>query len=290
MSQGLTGPESDYVSYGPNLEQLGGIAYFSGYPDDPYSSVGFALPDPLGGAVAAFALMAALRHRDLTGKAVHVDISQREAAALVVGQELVEYSLTGSVPPRVGNHEPGRIPSECYPAEGDDQWVAISIGSDQEWERLCRAMGRPDLASDARFATVIGRMRHRSELDEIISAWTRVRSKAWLMASLQQWGVTAGAALNPRELFHDPHLRRRGFWEETRDTSAGPQEYYGRPYRSSLFSFGTRLPAPMLGEHNRLVLGSILGLSDEEIDSLEEEGTIGTRPKLSADGGIAGRG
>src|SRR5690606_18758513 len=79
MSQGLEGPESEYVSYGQNLEQLGGISYFSGYPDDETSSVGFALPDPLAGAATALAVASALRHRELTGQGMHIDLSQREA-------------------------------------------------------------------------------------------------------------------------------------------------------------------------------------------------------------------
>jgi crotonobetainyl-CoA:carnitine CoA-transferase CaiB-like acyl-CoA transferase len=289
MSQGLTGPEKDYVSYGPNLEQLSGISYFSGYPDDPHSSVGFALPDPLGGAVASFALLAALRHRELTGRGMQVDISQREAATMVVGQELVEYSLTGRIPPRLGNHERGRIPSDCYPCAGDDQWVAISIGSDTNWAGLCRAMQRPDLIDDQRFHTIVQRMRHRAELDNIISSWTTRHQKDWLMATLQAWQVPAGAVLNPRELFSDPHLRRRGFWEAISDFSAGPQEYYGRPYRSSLFNFKTRTPTPTLGQHNRQILGGLLGLTDDELDSLEADGIIGTKPILSAEGGIAHR-
>jgi crotonobetainyl-CoA:carnitine CoA-transferase CaiB-like acyl-CoA transferase len=268
---------------------LGGISYFSGYPDDPFSSVGFALPDPLGGAIAAFSLMAALCHLELTGRGVHVDLSQREAASLVIGQELVEYSLTGVVPPRLANLERGRIPSDCYPAAGDDQWVAISVGSDEDWVNLCSAMARPDLTCDPRFATIIGRMRNRSEMDELITDWTSTREKQWIMAVLQQWQVTAGAVLNPRELFRDPHLRQRGFWEVTNDTSAGTQEYYGRPYQSSLLHFGTHSPSPTLGQHNRFILSAILGLPENEIDSLEAEGVIGTKPILSAEGGIAGR-
>jgi crotonobetainyl-CoA:carnitine CoA-transferase CaiB-like acyl-CoA transferase len=289
MSQGLTGPEKDYVSYGPNLEQLGGISYFSGYPDDPYSSVGFALPDPLGGAIASFALLAALRHRDVTGHGMHVDLSQREAASLVIGQELVEYSLTGAVPPRLGNHEPGRVPSDCYPTAGEDQWIAISVGSDAEWSGLCQAMGRSDLIEHPSFRSIVGRLRNRAEMDRAIAAWTSGRAKEWVMTILQQWQVPAGAVFNPRELFRDPHLRGRGFWEETNDVSAGSQEYYGRPYRSSLLEFKTRTPTPTLGQHNRQILGGLLGLSDDEIDSLEAAGVVGTRPILSAEGGIVPR-
>ena len=287
MSQGLTGPESDYVSYGQNLEQLGGISYFSGYPDDETSSVGFALPDPLAGATAALAAIAALRHRDLTGRGIHVDLSQREAASLVVGDSLVEQSITGVTPPRLGNHEPGAQPSECYPCAGEDRWIAIVVRNDMEWASLCEAIGRPELAAHPDYGTIIARRRNRPAVDEVIASWTCAREPSDALAALQAAGVPSGAVLTPRELFQDPHLRARGFWERVEDPEAGAQEYYGRPWRISGLTVGTRRPAPLLGEHNREILGGLLGLSNEDINQLESEGVIGTQPLLAASGGMA---
>jgi crotonobetainyl-CoA:carnitine CoA-transferase CaiB-like acyl-CoA transferase len=102
--------------------------------------------------------------------------------------------------------------------------------------------------------------------------------KAHVMTLLQHWGVPAGAALNPREIFTDPHLRSRGFWEQVEDGSAGIQEYYGRPYRFSISEVTTRTPTPQLGQHNHQILHDILGLSPEAIAELELQGTIGTQP------------
>ncbi|MBM3139041.1 MAG: CoA transferase [Chloroflexi bacterium] len=286
MSQGLTGPESSYVSYGGNLEQLGGISHLSGYPDDPDSSVGFALPDPLGGATAALALLAALRHRDRTGRGMEIDLSQREAATLVVGDSVVEHSLTGEQPPRIANHEPGASPSDAYPCAGYDEWVTLVVRSDADWARLCTAIGRSELAADPRFATIVARRRHRDEVDALITAWTAQRSKHAAMSWLQQWGVAAGAVLNPRELFVDPHLRTRGFWERVHDPSDGEQEYYGRAFRFSASPLTTRMPTPQLGQHNREILSGLLGLADAEIDELERDEVIGTRPVLNESGGL----
>lgn len=288
MSQGTTGPESAYVSYGQNLEQLGGISYLSGYPDDPDSSVGFALPDPLGGATAALALLAALRHRERTGRGMHIDLSQREAATIVVGEAIVQYSMTGQLAPRLGNHEPGNVPSECYPCAGDDQWIAIAVRSDGEWAMLCDAMARPQLAGDRRFATIVARRRNRAELDAVIGEWTAQTAKEPLMELLQRRGVAAGAVLNPRELFRNKHLRSRGYWESTEDPSAGTQEYYGSPMRLSGTPFVPLGPAPQLGQHNRELLSELVGLGDAELDELEAEGVIGTEPVLTAEGGMAG--
>jgi crotonobetainyl-CoA:carnitine CoA-transferase CaiB-like acyl-CoA transferase len=288
MSQGLSGPESSYVSYGQNLEQLGGISHASGYADDDTSSVGFALPDPIGGATAAFALMSALRLRDRTGVGVHIDLSQREAATLVIGDAIVEYSLTGRDRPRQENHELGAVPSDCYPCAGEDQWIAITVRSDRDWGALCEAMDRPDLVTGD-YATIVGRMRHRESLDSLVGAWTSTFDKLALTELLQSHDLTAGPVLNPRELFRDQHLRERGFWEAVEDYSAGPQEYYGRPIRLSETPLGTRLPTPKLGQHNRQILGGVLGLSDAELDRLEADGVIGEEPILTAEGGMARR-
>lgn len=287
MSQGLDGPESDYVSYGQNLEQLGGISYFSGYPDDDTSTVGFALPDPLAGATASLAAIAALRHRDLVGRGMHVDLSQREAASLVIGDALVEYSITGQPPRRQGNGQLGAHPSDCYPCRGEDRWIAIVIRDDRDWVRLSQAIHRPDLTYDQRVSSVIGRRRNKGFVDETISEWTRDRDPYGALSTLQIAGVTSGAVLNPRELFEDLHLRQRQFWEQVCDPHAGQQEYYGRPYRLSAVSLGTRRPAPALGQDNRAILGGLLGLTDAELSELEAEGVIGTRPILGASGGMA---
>ncbi len=286
MSQGMTGPESQYVSYGPNLEQLGGISYFSGYADDLESSVGFALPDPLGGATAALAVAAALRHRDRTGGGMHIDLSQRETASLVIGAALVEQSL-GGIPVRQENHELGRSPQDCYPTMGQDCWVAISVRGDADWGRLARAIGGERLADDRRFTSIVGRRRNRARLDEVISGWTGQRSHEDVMAELQGCGVAAAAVFNPRELYHDPHLRERGFWEPVSDYSSGEQEYTSRPMRLSRTPFRTRRPTPKLGQHNREVLSELLGLEAAELDALEAEGVIGNAPILSASGAMA---
>jgi crotonobetainyl-CoA:carnitine CoA-transferase CaiB-like acyl-CoA transferase len=278
MSQGLDGPERDFVSFGPNLEQLGGISFFSGYPDEAGSSIGFALPDPLGGATAALAAVAALRYRSLTGEGLHVDLSQREAASLVIGRELLEYELTGKTPPRLGNHELGASPADCYPTSGVDEWIAISVQSDTEWAALSRIIGRPELVQDSRFATLIARRRNKKELDQILADWTRTRKKEEAMAELQSVGVPAGAVFNPRELFINSHLRQRQFWEAVDDSSAGRQEYYGRAFHLSGTELKTRLPSPRLGEHNRIILTELLQMTGDEIDALERDGVIGTTP------------
>jgi crotonobetainyl-CoA:carnitine CoA-transferase CaiB-like acyl-CoA transferase len=245
------------------------------------------MPDPIGGAMAAFALVVALRDRDNTGHGVHIDLSQRETATLMVGDALVEYSLTGEPPKRLGNHEPGSVPSECYPCAGDDRWIAIVVQNDEDWTRLCRAMGRRDLERDPRFETIVGRRRSRIELDQLIGEWTSRFEHRQLMAILQQWGVTAGAVLNPRELFVDPHLRHRGFWETVEDYSAGTQQYTGRPMRFSMTPPQNHLPTPQLGQHNEEILTRILGLDVTEIKALQEQGVIGSEPVLSASGGMA---
>jgi crotonobetainyl-CoA:carnitine CoA-transferase CaiB-like acyl-CoA transferase len=172
----------------------------------------------------------------------------------------------------------GAWPSDCYPTKGEDQWIAISVQNDSQWAAVCRAIDRPELVHDPRFASVVSRKRNKPVLDQELGAWTSNLDKVDAMEALQKEGVAAGAVFNPRELFQNAHLRQRGFWEAIEDPSAGRQEYYGRPYRMSGIELTTRLPSPKLGEHNRLVLGGLLHMDISEIEELENDGVIGTTP------------
>jgi crotonobetainyl-CoA:carnitine CoA-transferase CaiB-like acyl-CoA transferase len=141
--------------------------------------------------------------------------------------------------------------------------------------------------TDSRYVSIVGRRRHRAELDALIGRWTSQLDHQTAMERLQRLGIAAAAVLNPRELFRDKHLRQRGFWESTTDYSAGEQEYTGRPMRLSQTPYGGRTPTPGLGQHNREILGELLGMEDTELDALEAESVIGTEPILSASGGMA---
>ena len=277
-SQGATGPETDYGSLGSTLEQTAGLASITGYADGRPLMTNETYPDPVVGILAIGALMAALRRRRQTGTGTFIDLSQREVAVTLLGEAVVDHSLSGRVATPLGNRHPFMAPHGVYPCQGDDLWVAIAVGSDAEWRGLCQAIGQPALADDARFTTVSGRWQHQQALDDILSAWTRGRDHYEAMHILQSHGVPAGAVITPAEIIAEPHLEARGFWDTVDHPEVGPYRQVSTPWKLSRSPRRATSPAPGLGEHNGYVLGELLGLSAQEIATLEAKGIIGTQP------------
>src|SRR6266540_1292551 len=277
-SQGASGPETDYGSLGSTLEQTAGLAAITGYEDGRPLMTNETYPDPVVGILAVGALMAALRRRRRTGKGTFVDLSQREATVTLLGEAVVDYSRSGRVAAPIGNGHPLMVPHGVSPCQGDDRWVALAVSSDDEWPGLCQAIGQPELADDARFATLLRRRRNQPALDEILSAWTRARDHYQAMHILQAHGVPGGALLTGGEVIADPHLEARHFWDTVDHSEAGTYRQVTTPWRLSKHPRRATRPAPGLGEHNGYVLGELLGLSAQEITALEAQGIIGTRP------------
>jgi crotonobetainyl-CoA:carnitine CoA-transferase CaiB-like acyl-CoA transferase len=279
-SQGATGPETGYGSMGYTLEQTGGLASITGYPDGEPLITNQTVPDPIVGILAVGALMAALRQARKTGRGAFVDLSQREATVDLLGEHVLDYSLNGRVAGVMGNRHPVMAPQGCYPCLGSDMWVVISVSSDEEWQGLCRAIGRPQLAHDPRFQTVLDRRRNQDDLDQIIATWTRERDHYQAMHLLQAHGVPAGAVLKGSEAVADPHLNAR-FWDVVDHPEVGKYKQSTTPWRLSRNPRRPTIPSPGLGEHNNYVLGKILGLSDQEIQDLAAQGIIGTEPVVA---------
>ena len=161
-------------------------------------------------------------------------------------------------------------------------WVAVSVGSEDEWLALCRAIGQPDLASDHRFRDRDSRHGNQEALDEIISAWTRGWDHYQAMHLLQAYGVPAGAVLKGKETINDPHLEARGFWDVVNNPEAGIYKQTTLPWILSKSPRQTTVPAAGLGEHNFQVFNGLLGLSATEIDTLVEQGITGDVPNPDA--------
>jgi crotonobetainyl-CoA:carnitine CoA-transferase CaiB-like acyl-CoA transferase len=281
-SQGGVGPEREFVSFGGTLEQVGGLTALTGYPGELPSTIVLQLPDPLGGAMAAGLIVAALRQRRLTGVGTHIDLSQRENLTSILGEAILDFQMNQREPERIGNRDRMMAPHGCYRCAGDDAWVTIAIADDAEWSRLCSAIGRGDLEHDERFATVLARHEHQDALDEVLTEWTMRRGKIEAMTELQRWGVRSGAVYTSADLYADPHLAARGFWDEVDDPEAGHHRYPGGPMHLSRTPLASGRHTPLLGEHNEYVLGTLLGKTPETIRDLAERGVIGTEPTAAA--------
>jgi crotonobetainyl-CoA:carnitine CoA-transferase CaiB-like acyl-CoA transferase len=284
---GQDGPYRNYVTYGEGIEAMAGLSMLTAYAYGEPLKPGVAYADATSGLHAAFAILAALHCRRLTGKGQYIDLAMREAVTPILGEAIMDFTINQSVATPTGNRHSTMAPHGCYRARGggtgkkneeEDTWIAIAISSDEEWRALCHAMGDPPWAMEDKFASLSDRMLNRDELDHLIGEWTAGYDHIELMNILQTSGVKAGAVLNMAELAHDPNLNERGFFQELSHPEAGTHRYPGVSWQMSRTPGRLRLPAPCFGEHNRYVFSELLGMSDDEISRLADEGVSASEP------------
>jgi crotonobetainyl-CoA:carnitine CoA-transferase CaiB-like acyl-CoA transferase len=279
---GLTGPWRDRTGYAQNMEQASGMAWMTGYPDGP-PIVPNGMCDPLSGTHATFALLLALEHRRRTGEGMLVEVAMIGGALNVAAEQVLEFGSYGSLLTRDGNRGPTGAPQGLYPtADRDstgrrDGWIAIAVETDEQWRALGHAVGDPPWAADARLSHVDARRAAHNRIDQHLSSWCAARSADEIVDALWAAGVPVAKVLDPQRTDSLPQLAHRGFFEVVQHPVTGPATHCGYPVR---FSSGpTRLhrtPAPTLGQHNREVLGGLLGLGDGELEELARDQVIGT--------------
>jgi len=163
-------------------------------------------------------------------------------------------------------------PHNCYKAlGGTEDWVAIAVSTDDEWRRLCQAMGQPNLAGDPRFVSAAQRKRNEGILDAVITQWTATRDRWETARLLQAAGVAAIPTLTTKDLFDDPHLRERNFFVRLPHPEVGARAHPGPPWKMSVTPCEVSRPAPVLGADTADVLSSILGLSADQIEQLRSD-------------------
>ncbi len=272
-SCGQTGPEREYVGYAPTFAALGGLSFVTGYEDWPPSNFMGSI-DLRSAATAAFAILTALLYRQRTGEGQYIDLASQESIAVLCGDLFLEFVLNSEIPMRQGNKDESMAPHNCYPCRGEDKWVSIAVATDQEWQSLCQVMGMPELADDERFAQSRKRWENQEELDRIIGRWTSDKDYYEITESLQAVQVAASPSLSSEGLFKDPHLKERNLFREIEHPVIGKDWVTAPPWILSETPAEIKRHAPLLGEHNDLVLRQMLGMSPEEIKKLEEEEVI----------------
>jgi crotonobetainyl-CoA:carnitine CoA-transferase CaiB-like acyl-CoA transferase len=281
---GAGGPWTDYRCWGTVVWHMSGMAMLSGYAGEGPAQAANTFPDPTAGCHLAGCIVAALLYRKRTGKGQFFDVAQVEPTIGFTGPYLLDYIMNGRNAERTGNRHPSFAPHGVYACQGDDNWVTIAVTSDAEWEALCGAMGRPELAKDERFRDTLSRWRNQEELDGIIMEWTVVRDQYEVMYTLQRVGVAAAPVLKVDQIHDNPQHKARGYYEMVTHPDAGTHLYRNVGYRMSKTPGHILRHPPCLGEHNNYVLGTVLGTSAEEIAELEKQQIIGTTPLPGADG------
>ena len=268
-SCGQEGPDSHFAGYAPLFGAWGGFSHLTGYADGPPVEMRHVM-DHTVGMNSAFAVMAALHRRRLTGEGAHVDVAAREVASSLIGEALL--ACAAGVPQhRIGNAHPRMAPHGVYPASGEDRWLSIAVANDAEWQALARLIG----CDDARLASEEGRCANSAEIDALLSRWTASRDANEAAAELQAHGIAAHASWTTPEIAADPHLHARRAIVEVAEPDGRMRAAVGVPMRLSKGpEIGIHRGTPKLGEHEDHVYGELLGLSRAERQALEEAEVI----------------
>jgi benzylsuccinate CoA-transferase BbsF subunit len=272
---GSTGPRATQGSWGPNLLAHTGMTHLWNLPDhDEPIGTQSVYPDYVAAAFAPAVICAALVQRERTGRGTYVDLAQAELMGYMLGASALEWFVTGIDPEPLGNRSRDVSPHGCYPCLGDDRWCVVAVETDEQWARLARLMGQPELAGDSRFDTVVGRLTNRAEVDELVSGFTSKMGPFEVMSALQGAGIAAGVVQTAEDLWSDPQLEWRSAVAEVTHPVLGAVAMPVIPIQISEGGIVAPRSAPLLGEHAAQVLGELLGHSADQLDELRERGVL----------------
>jgi formyl-CoA transferase len=270
---GQTGPYAQRAGFGGIGEAMGGWRHIVGDADRPPSRMGVSIGDALAATYGCLGALAALRHRDQTGEGQVIDCSLFESVLQVMESLVPDYAVAGFVRGRSGSILPGVAPSNVYRCSDGDYLIAAN--QDTVFARLCRAMGCPELAVDPRFATHEQRGLRQRELDNLIDAWTSVRTVADVEAAMIEAGVPAGKIYRAPEMLDDPHFKAREAIVEIEHPRWGrlPMQNVV-PKLSRTPGAVRRAASQSIGQDNAEVYAERLGLGAEELADLARRGVI----------------
>lgn len=269
---GGTGPLRRYAAYNPCFTSVGGVSHLTGYAEKKPNTMTNSGGDARAGTAAVFAALMALTVRRRTGRGQYIDSSSCEVINSMIGDQMMDYAMNGRSPKRHGNSDPHHAPHDVYRCAGQDEWISIAVTDETEWQGLCKAIGQPDLA--ARYSDLDARRAASAAIDQAISAWAVQRGYYDAMHQLQAHGVPATPSFKAEDLFTDPHIVERGAVADIDHPVLGTRTTIAPHYRMSETPgaiFGT---APNLGGDNDYVFKELLGMSEDEIQSLADQKVI----------------
>jgi succinyl-CoA--D-citramalate CoA-transferase len=270
---GQTGPSRNKAGFGVVGEAVGGLRNVTGYPDQAPPRVGISLGDQLASVFGVIGALLALHARERTGRGQVVDVAIYEAVFALMESLVTEHAKLGVLRQRMGPRLAGAAPSSIYPTS-DGEWIIVAGNADNVFRRLAEAMGQPELADDPRYLTHVTRAENADELDETISDWTRELTAAEVEAALEAAAVPCCKIYSEADIVADSHFWAREMLLRLQDGDLGELVIPGVVPKLSDTPGSVRWLAPGLGEHNREVFVGDLGLTDDELATLDAEGTV----------------
>jgi CoA:oxalate CoA-transferase len=270
---GQTGPNASRPAFDTIAQAMGGLMSVTGFPDNPPTKSGPPIADLGGGAYTVIGILAALQHRNATGRGQHVDISLQDCVWLMSAVEsLGHYFMTGKSPGRMGNMHPGIVPWNAYKVK--DGYAVLCIVTIGHWQKMAEVMGRPDLTSDPDTLSLASRGQRRAELDSILADWVKDKTMIELQTLMDEAGLPCAPVMDTEQLVKDKHMQSREMTVQVAQMLSGPLPMPGTVFKMSETPGDPLNPAPFLGEHNTQVYEGILGYSEERIAELMQKGII----------------
>ena len=271
---GTYGPYSEFKSFEPIAQAMGGAMCATGFPENPPTYVWPAIGDSGTGMHMAIGILAALQQRNSSGKGQEVEVSMQDSVANIMRISLRDHQRLGGVQERTGNQLGKNVPGSTYPCApgGRNDYIYI-FAQQQMWKAFANAIGRPDIIEDSRYATPESRWDNRETLNAIIEGWTRQKTKYEAMRILGDAGVPSGACQDTGEILEDPHLKEREMIIDIDYPPRGKYKTVGCPIKLSDSPADIKRP-PTLGEHTEDLLGKLCGVTPEDFTTLREKGAI----------------
>jgi len=277
---GQTGPYRERPGFGTVAETASGYAFINGWPDTPPTSPPFGFADSIAGISAALGTAMALYRRERTGAGDVIDVALYEPLMFIMGDVILKYATLGEIQVREGNGTGSASPRGIYQAS-DGSWLSIAASNEVIARRLFRAMGRPELSDDPRFATNQARMANNDAIQREVSGWVAGMPRATALKILDEFEVVSAAVNDARDIVADPHFAKRTLVELTGSTLLGPAVMPGPVLHMASAPAPVYDGVPSVGEHTTSVLSEVLDLTSDELAELGGRGIIGPFPPKS---------
>ena len=269
---GQDGPYRNRPAYDQIMQGVGGLMSITGEPDGEPQKIGIAVTDIGAGMWSAFAIMAALHHREKSGEGQYIDISMLDAQVAWLTYQAAFFFANGEAPKRMGAAHPTLVPYQAFMCN-DGKYINVAVGSERIWERFCKGMGREDLKDHPDYATNSVRVNNRGAIVSMLQEIFLTRPVTEWVEDLQAANVPCGPINDLADVFADPQVLARNMYLEMPHPTLGSIKQTGLPIKFSLTPGGLDRHPPLLGEHNQEILQS-LGYSDADVQSLKDQSVI----------------
>jgi CoA:oxalate CoA-transferase len=260
-------------SYDMVAQAYSGLMSITGPEGGPPCRVGSSVGDILTGLQATIGILAALRHRDKTGRGQHVDMAMIDSVFATLENAVARYTINGEIPAPLGGIHPSITPFQGYRTK-DGSYIIAAIGTDALFVRYAKVIGRPDLPEDERFKSNPLRTKNRKTLNEILDPIMATKTTEEWEVIFEKEGLPYSPINNMKEICEDPHIAYRKMLVEIDQPRIGKMKIAGSPIKMSETPGEVYAPAPLLGQHTDEVLKALLGYSDETIAQLKKENVI----------------